>query len=94
MPAFFGHVVATALGKFDNLSCIREGQLLGESGFEVRFQELALPAVPQHEIHVHTKELAIGRRAAAPVFLSSEMWSGQWGLAAAADLACQSHTGC
>ena len=59
VPSFSGHAVATSFRKFDNLSGICESQLFGESGFEVRLQELAMPAASQHEIHVHTMEIAI-----------------------------------
>jgi hypothetical protein len=53
-----------------------------------------VPAASQHEIHVHTVEIAVSRRTARAVFLSRGVWSGQRGLAAAANLASQAHTGC
>jgi hypothetical protein len=59
LAALKSHAVATALGKSDNLSGIREGQLFGKCGFQFRFQELAVAAASQHEIHVHTMEVAI-----------------------------------
>ena len=84
LPSFKVHAVAAAIGKLEDFLRMREGQLLGERRFEIGLQELAVPALPQHEIHIHAVQRAILRLTALAIFLTGGVWRGQGRLAAAA----------
>jgi hypothetical protein len=88
------HAVATALGKFDDFLRMFERQLLRERGFEVGLQELAIPAVSVHEIHIDAMHAAIPRLTSGAVYLARTVRRGEGRFAAAADLAGQAHAGC
>jgi len=82
LPSFKVHAVAAAIGELDDLLRMRKGQLLWKRGFKVRLQELAVPSVPVHEIHIYAVQGITLRLTPLAIFLAGR---GQGGLAAAAD---------
>ena len=79
LAAFQVHGVAAApLREFAYLLRVRKAELLGKRRFQVRFKELAMPAVPKHVVHVDAAERSILPLAACAKLLPWDVRRRQW----------------
>jgi hypothetical protein len=75
--------------EFEYLLRVGKAELLGKRCFQVRFEKLAMPAVPEHVVHVDPPEGSVVLPTACAKLLPWDVRRRQWRFARTADLARQ-----